>query len=204
MLGRGLALVCLAMVGAFAHFARAQDPAEPSGGEPELRPARLDILVLDVARVRSTASAYVSIQQETERGRDVINDIYQQRLAALQARSNTLLEQEAGLISEEVQAQIAELESQSIELETRRRSNLALLERRRLEASNVADIQLNSVLATLLREAQASYILNQQSALVWPDASNVTDRAIDLMNERVPSVSFEINISEDDVESGSF
>ena len=157
-----------------------------------------------MARVRSTASAYVSIQQETERGRDVINDIYQQRLAALQARSNTLLEQEAGLISEEVQAQIAELESQSIELETRRRSNLALLERRRLEASNVADIQLNSVLATLLREAQASYILNQQSALVWPDASNVTDRAIDLMNERVPSVSFEINISEDDVESGSF
>ena len=157
----------------------------------------VSILIVDIAQVRSRATAYLSIREETERGRDLINAVYQQRLAGLQTRSDDLTDLELSLTSDSFQQQVAALEREAIELETRRRQNFAALESLRQEASAAVDVELNAVLAILLGNHSAFYILNQQSALVWPEAANVTTEAIDLLNERLPSVNFEINIRQD-------
>ena len=177
-----------------------QQDSPPSGNDTSLSPdpsGELEpiwtILIVDIARVRSTALAYQSIQQETERVRDLVNSIYQDRLNDLQGERDDLLDRERELTTQEFQSAIADLERRAVDLENKRRQNFANLERRRQEASNIADIQLNSVLANLLRRQGATYILNQQSALVWPDAANVTDQAIDLLNQVLPSVSFNAN-----------
>ncbi len=172
-----------------------QDPS----GQPEAS-ATLEtvfpILIVDVAEVRASASAYSSIQRETERARDVINAAYETRLARLQAVRNDLLGQEGSLSPEAFQTQTSALERQAIDLENSRRRNFALIESRRQQASGVVDAQLNAVLTDLLLEAGATYMLNQQSALIWPDAVNVTAAAIDQLNQRVPAISFQIDISD--------
>ena len=182
----------------------AQDGGADQTGVPSASEAQLDedgnrsefklnILIVDIARVRSTASAYQSIQQETERVRDLVNSIYQERLADLQDERDDLISRETGIRAEEFRASIADLERRAVDLENKRRQNFANLEKRRQEASNIADIQLNSVLARILRQSGASYILNQQSALVWPDSANVTIQAVELLDQVLPSVSFNAN-----------
>ena len=99
------------------------------------------------------------------------------------------------------QERLSSLEQRAVDLESKRRENFANLENRRQEASTAADIQLNIVLANLLRENEATYILNQQSALVWPDSANMTEIAIDRLNQRLPSVGFKVNLDEADIES---
>ena len=205
--GRGWLCGCLLLL--LPTLLNAQDTEQvlldevPSGAEATAESDNLEaaanlartwnILIVDIARVRSTASAYQSIQQETERVRDLVNSIYQERLNDLQGERDLLIDRESELTAQEFQAAIANLERRAVDLESKRRQNFSNLERRRQEASNVADTQLNAVLAGLLRQLQASYILNQQSALVWPDAANVTDQAIERLNKLLPSVSFNAN-----------
>ena len=160
-----------------------------------------DILILDVGRVRANALAYQSIQLETERVRDLLNALYQEHLANLQARRNALIEQETNLNAETYNVEIAGLEQRAIELEGNRQQNFATVERRRQEALNIADIQLNAVMAGLLKETGARYVLNQQSALVWPDIVNVTEEAIARLNQLLPSVGFTIEVREEGQEA---
>ncbi len=154
------------------------------------------ILIVDVAEVRASASAYISIQRETERARDVINAAYEMRLARLQAARDDLVGREGSLLPEEFQAQTSALERQAIDLENSRRRNFALIESRRQQASGIVDSQLEGVLNDLLLETGAIYMLNRQSVLIWPDAVNVTATAVAQLNQRVPAISFEIDISD--------
>ena len=155
---------------------------------------RLDILVVNIAQVRSTATAYTSIQAETERVRDLINTAYQDLLQDLERQRDALLADELDLFPEDFRLQTAELEQAAIDLEGKRRQNLSSLERRRQEILQIVDSRLNIVLTTLLQEAGATYIINQQSALVWPEAANVTDQAIRLLNEQLSQINFEVDL----------
>ena len=180
-------------------LSRSQDASVDSNtAETTRADMQTDILIVDVARVRSTANAYISIQTETERVRDVVNEVYQERLAALQAERDVLVTQEFDLEPDEFQTEIARLEQRAIDLETRRRRNFSILERRRQEANLAVDSQLNAVLTEILEELEANYILNQQSALIWPNAANVTDLAVERLNARLSAVNFQVNIQVDE------
>ena len=76
------------------------------------------------------------------------------------------------------------------------------METGRTQAISVVDQRLNAVFAQIIEETGASYILNKQVLVVWPEASDVTDRAINLLNEALPTVSFRItNINLDEESS---
>jgi len=193
---RGLLGLCVVGGSFLLGLAKAQEgDVEAEAASPSVQ---IDILIVDVARIRSTADAYISIQSETERVRDVVNDLYQERLANLQQERDLLVTQEFDLEPEDFQAQIVTLEQRAIDLEANRRMSFSSLERRRQEANVAVDIQLNSVLADLLEGYGASYILNQQAALVWPDAANVTEEAVSLLNERLAFVNFEVSLTSQD------
>jgi len=176
-----------------AGLAQAQDTAEePVEDEPQLTEASFEILIVDITQVRSSAAAYISIQQETERVRDLVNDLYQERLNSLETNRDDVLSREELLPPDEFRSQIAALEEEAIDLEASRRQNYTRLERRRQEAIAQVDRRLNEILAELLVQSGAAYVLNQQSALVWPEAANVTQQAIILLDQRIPFVNFEI------------
>lgn len=158
----------------------------------------IDILVINIAEVQSKASAYLSIQAETERTRDLINAAYQERLARLQGRRNELLDQEGSLTSEEFQDQITALEDRAIDLENSRRRNLGIIEAQRQDLLGIVGVQLTSIYERILEESQASFLFNQQSVLVAPPGAYITDLAIERLNELLPAINFEINITDSD------
>ena len=129
--------------------------------------------------------------------RDLVNQLYQERLIGLEANRKDLLARDTLLPSDGWNSQIAALEEEAIDLEAARRQNFTHLERRRQEAIEEVDARLNKILAELLVESGGAYILNQQSVLVWPDAANVTDQAIILLDEQIPSVNFKITLPDE-------
>ena len=167
-------------------------------GSGEGNDQNIDILVINIAEVQSKASAYLSIQAETERTRDLINAAYQERLARLQGRRNELLDQEGSLTSEEFQDQITALEDRAIDLENSRRRNLGIIEAQRQDLLGIVGVQLTSIYERILEESQASFLFNQQSVLVAPPGAYITDLAIERLNELLPAINFDINITDSD------
>ena len=167
-------------------------------GSGEENDQNIDILVINIAEVQSKASVYLSIQAETERTRDLINAAYQERLARLQGRRNELLDHEGSLTSEEFQDQIMALEDRAIDLENSRRRNLGIIEAQRQDLLGIVGVQLTSIYERILEESQASFLFNQQSVLVAPPGAYITDLAIERLNELLPAINFEINITDSD------
>ncbi|MGB0786107.1 MAG: OmpH family outer membrane protein [Alphaproteobacteria bacterium] len=167
-------------------------------GSGEENDQHIDILVINIAEVQSKASVYLSIQAETERTRDLINAAYQERLARLQGRRNELLDHEGSLTSEEFQDQIMALEDRAIDLENSRRRNLGIIEAQRQDLLGIVGVQLTSIYERILEESQASFLFNQQSVLVAPPGAYITDLAIERLNELLPAINFEINITDSD------
>lgn len=185
------AVKCLFALG-FLSPVNAQGGADADQASGDLEEPQFSVLIVDVAQVRSSAAAYISIQQETERVRDLVNQLYQERLVGLETNRDDLLSREELLPPDEFRIQIAALEEEAIDLEAARRQNFTRLERRRQEAIAQVDARLNEILAELLVQSGGAYILNQQSVLVWPEAANVTAQAIVLLDQRIPFVNFEI------------
>lgn len=171
--------------------AKAQEEVqEPAVGAPTY-----EVLVIDLSAVVSQATAYTSIQEETERGRDFVNQTYEDLLRNLQSEGDALRARELDMTQEEFLAQSADLEARALALEQKRQENIQILERRRREAIVLVDRELASVLSTVVEEMGALYILSKQVVVIWPEGADVTARVIAMLDERLPSVNFKLNLT---------
>ena len=186
------AAIILALFINTASISVAQD-SDGEGGA-ELTPAPEDelgdILVVNMARILTEASAYTAIQGETERVRGLIDEAYQQRLNALQAEGETLRGQELDMDQDEFDQRRRSLEARAEQLQFKRQENIGKLEAGRTQAIALVDQRLNAVFAQLIEETGASYIFNMQVLVLWPEANDVTSRAVVMLNEVLPTVSF--------------
>ena len=181
---------------------QAQEQADDAQALPLLEALGTDILVVNMARVLTEGSAYTAIQAETERVRGLIDVAYRERLATLQTEVENLRLQELDMNQESFDSARRALEARAEALQSKRQENIGRLETGRTQAISVVDQRLNAVFAQIIEETGASYILNKQVLVVWPEASDVTDRAINLLNEALPTVSFRItNINLDEESS---